>query len=110
MLVLKASANDLELGLNELFELALGPHNPASRRAAQTLLALYDSRRYPLDVHELMHWEQRHQRQAVSLITFIIQSGVSLDRFISRENIERITDHWRDELPQLRSEANHESE
>lgn len=93
MITLKASANDIELALHELHELASSGTGSDARHAGNFLLALWDGELNPLNVSEFQYLDPNHMRQALQLFTFLMTTGTGLKKFMSSEAIDQVADN-----------------
>ncbi|WP_417500768.1 hypothetical protein [Marinobacter sp.] len=93
MITLTATANDIERALQDLHTLAAnGEHNDA-RHAGEFLLALYEGDSYPLNLQDFANLCPTVMRQAMQLLTFLMITGTSLNKFISDEAMEAVRDN-----------------
>ncbi|WP_286801361.1 DUF7673 family protein [Marinobacter sp. UBA2498] len=93
MILLKASANDIERALTDLHKLASTGTCSDARHAGNFLLALWDGELNPLNVSEFQYLDNNHMRQALQLFTFLMTTGTSLQKFMSAEAIDQVADN-----------------
>lgn len=90
MLTLTASANDIERALAELHALAANGEHSDARHAGELLLALYEGENYPLNLQDFASLCPARMRQAMQLLTFLMITGTSLNKFISAEAMQEV--------------------
>lgn len=93
MMILKASANDIERALHELHHLASTGSGSDARYAGRFLMALWDGDQNPLNTREFQYLSPTPMRQALQLFTFLMTTGTSLQKFMSEEAISQVADH-----------------
>lgn len=93
MITMHATANDIERALHELQHLAANGEGSDARHAAQFLMALYEGHAYPLDLQDFANLCPERMRQALQLLTFLLTSGTSLDKFVSAEAMDQVKDN-----------------
>jgi|GEM_PF-2060328 len=90
MITLTATANDIELALKDLQTLAAHGEHSDARHAAEFLMALYEGDRYPLNLQDFANLCPLTMRKAMQLLTFLMITGTTLDKFISAEAMHAV--------------------
>tara|TARA_R110000824_G_scaffold131734_2_gene293991 strand:- start:140 stop:613 length:474 start_codon:yes stop_codon:yes gene_type:complete len=93
MFTLTATANDIELALRDLHTLAATGERNDARHAGELLLALYEGESYPLNLQDFANLCPTRMRQAMQLLTFLMITGSSLNKYISKEAMHAVEDN-----------------
>ena len=93
MFTLTATANDIELALRDLHTLAATGERNDARHAGELLMALYEGERYPINLQDFANLCPTRMRQAMQLLTFLMITGTSLSKFISKEAMHAVEDN-----------------
>lgn len=84
---------DVHRAINQLYVIAVSPMQ-FGRPAANLLLSLVDSERWPLNLRELMQADLRIRSLALHLLHFSLRSTVSVLEQLDEKHITELTQRW----------------
>lgn len=93
MIVIHATANDIERALHELHDLAAHGTCSNAHHAGNFLLALWDGDANPLNVTDFKYLDPRLMRQALQLLAFLMTTGTPLQKFMSEDAMDKVADN-----------------